>query len=357
MNKLLRILASVKITVICLFLLFVLTFWGTVAQVDHGLYSAQERYFYYFFFKVFGVIPFPGAQLILWVMFINLIASIITFFSKLRDWRSIGLKISHAGVLIYFIAAFIVFHGTTESNVRLAEGESTNVSSSYHDWELAYWKDQGSERHVSAVELTPSIAGDVVHAGDINITIEQLYLNCEAYKVPLNPKEPILNVNGIGLLEPKELLKDRERNVAGGIFKIGNTHVMLYGLEHQPTNVGGYNFILRHKRYPLPFVIKLNEFKVIFHPGTQTAKSYESMVEIIKPRAKRDVRIYMNNPLRDQGYTFYQASYDIDASGHKYSTLAVVKNTGQVLPYIACFVVFFGLAFHFIVAALRRKRS
>ncbi len=356
MKNILKILSSVRITVICLLLLFILTFWGTVAQVDHGLYAAQERFFFSMYFLAGGFIPFPGAQAVLWVLFFNLIASIPAHFSKLRGWQSVGLKISHLGVLIYFIAAFIVFHATTESNVHLLEGAGTNVSASYHEWELAYWDEEGNARNVTAYDITRARVGDKFQMGDVEVTVDQMYSNCAAFKTAMS-KEQFINASGIGLLEPKAVLPEREKNVAGGIFKIGNERVLLYALESVPTRVGKHYFALRHKRYPLPFTLRLKEFTVEFHPGTQMAKSYESMVEIIKPGAKRDVRIYMNNPLRDRAYTFYQASYDIDAAGRQYSTFAVVKNVGQVLPYIACFVVFFGLALHFILAALRRKQK
>jgi len=63
------------------------------------------------------------------------------------------------------------------------------------------------------------------------------------------------------------------------------------------------------------------------------------------------VRIYMNNPLRYKDYTVYQASYDSDSVGRQSSTLAVVKNYARVLPYIACLLVFFGLALHFLIQA------
>jgi hypothetical protein len=355
MNKIFKIISSVKITVFCLFWLFVLTFWGTVAQVDHGLYAAQERYFFSFFFTVFKIIPIPGAQLVLWILFFNLIASAASHFSKLRGWQSAGLKLSHLGVLIYFVAAFITFHATQESNVHLLEGAGTNVSASYTDWELAYW-DQTKDgvRQVTAYDVTRVKPGDSFKMGDVNVLVGQFHLNTTAFKTPQNN---VANDSGIGMLEPKDLLPEREKNVAGGIFSLNGRKVLLYGLESNPTKVAGHHFILRRKRYPLPFIIRLKEFKAEFHPGTQTAKSYESIVEMIKPGVKRDVRIFMNNPLREKGYTFYQASYDIDAMGREYSTLAVVRNSGQVLPYIASLVVFLGLAFHFIVAALRRKRT
>lgn len=355
MNKFLKIIGSTKITVVCLFLLFILTFWGTVAQVEQGLYAAQERFFFSMFFLAGGFLPFPGAQLVLWVMFFNLIAASFTYFSKLKDVRYIGLKISHFGIFIYFIAAFVTFHVTEESNMRLLEGEGSNVASSYTEWELAYWSEAGNELSVTAYDIGGVKAGDVIQVGDLKVVVDKFYLNCEAFQSMAEKQAP-LNSSGISVLEEKEIIKDREKNIAGGVFLIDNTKVLLFALDAAPTKVGDRYFSLRHKRYQMPFTLRLKEFKPIFHPGTQMAKSFESMVEVIKPGATRDVRIYMNNPLREKDYAFYQASYEVDQMGRKHSTIAVVKNSGQLLPYIACFVVFFGMTLHFIMAAFRRKK-
>ena len=355
MNKILKILSSVKITTVCLMLLFILTFWGTVAQVSNGLYAAQERYFFSIFFKVGGFFPFPGAQGVLWVLFINLCAATITHFSKLKTWRSAGLKLTHLGILIYFVAAYATFHLTEECNVHLMEGEATNVGSSYNHWEIAYWTETSEQKQVTAYDITRAKVGDRFVMDKVNVYVEQFYLNANAFKTH-DPAKQIVNASGIDLLEPIDINKEREKNVAGGIFKINDKRVLLFANESKPTQVNGLYFMLRHMRVPLPFLLKLKNFKVEFHPGTQVARSYESVVEVIKPNATRDVRIFMNNPLREKDFTFYQASYDIDAMGREYSTLAVVRNAGQVLPYIACFVVFFGLALHFVLMALDRKR-
>src|SRR5882757_5901724 len=113
----LKFFSSVRITVVCLFLLFILTFWGTVAQVQQGLYVAQERFFNSFFFLAAGFIPFPGAQLVLWVLFINLLCVTIVRFSKYRNWSYAGVLTIHFGLLLYFASAFIIFHVAKESNV------------------------------------------------------------------------------------------------------------------------------------------------------------------------------------------------------------------------------------------------
>jgi cytochrome c biogenesis protein ResB len=106
---------------------------------------------------------------------------------------------------------------------------------------------------------------------------------------------------------------------------------------------------LRLKHYPLPFSIKLNEFKRDLHPGTDMAANYESTVDLEEIGQTRPVRIYMNNPLRHAGYTFFQASFSQEQNGTERSTFAVVTNPGRLLPYISSLTVFGGLLFHFLI--------
>ena len=159
MNRSLSIVSSLKITCACVFWLFVLTFWGTVAQVGHGLYDAQERFFYSWFFRPQYFLPLPGAQLTMWVLFFNLMASSCTRFKGMQDIRSWGLKLTHFGILLYLAAAFFTFISTEESYLNLQEGQGSNVSSSYSQWEVAYWTDLGSTRHVKAVDIGKVQAG------------------------------------------------------------------------------------------------------------------------------------------------------------------------------------------------------
>ena len=65
----------------------------------------------------------------------------------------------------------------------------------------------------------------------------------------------------------------------------------------------------------------------------------------------------MNHPLRYAGYTFYQASYAIDATGRETSTLAVVHNRSRVVPYVGALAVGLGLAVHFIQTLVLRRRT
>ena len=137
--------------------------------------------------------------------------------------------------------------------------------------------------------------------------------------------------------------------------------ILLFGGEIKPTKItyqGKEYFLqLRRKRMLLPFVLKLKDFKMEVHPNTQIARSYESLVEIQNNDVTREVLISMNKPLRYKNFTYYQASYTIDELGRELSTLAVVRNSGRILPYVASLLTFGGLALHFLYRAFQRKTS
>ena len=353
-HKIAQALSSVKIMVVCLALLFILTFWGTAAQVNLGLYQAQQKFFYSWFFFFLGFIPFPGARLILWVMFVNLTVVLLARF--VYKWSNLGLLIIHLGLLLYFYSAFVIFHFSQESQMTLLEGEGSNVSSAYHDWELSVWEErEGFQKDVFAYDVLNFHPGRILDFDDLmfQLTVENFYPNAQAY------------TSGIKYLSSLPIHKEPEKNLPGGIFQLttadGNAlHLLLYAGEKMPTQIEAgdrkLNFALRPKRFVLPFTLTLKQFDMEIYPGTETARSYQSKVQIEDKNLSREVLIYMNNPLRYKDFTFYQASYSIDDLGREHSTLAVVKNGNRLLPYIACFVTFLGLVTHFLVMGIFRKR-
>ncbi|MFK7758559.1 MAG: cytochrome c biogenesis protein ResB [Phycisphaerales bacterium] len=76
-----------------------------------------------------------------------------------------------------------------------------------------------------------------------------------------------------------------------------------------------------------PFEIQFIDFKHDIFTGTNIAKNFSSDIRLLDPSrgTDREVRIWMNNPLRYAGLTFYQASYKPDGSG---TVLQVVRNPG-----------------------------
>jgi ABC-type transport system involved in cytochrome c biogenesis permease subunit len=117
---------------------------------------------------------------------------------------------------------------------------------------------------------------------------------------------------------------------------------------------------LRFKRYYKPYRIHLDKFRFDRFPGTQKAKNYSSDVRV-QDEAGNDLfpyHIAMNEPLRYEGETFYQSSFDDRTETT--TILQVVKNPGWLLPYIACVVVGLGLIVHFLIHLipfLRRNAS
>ena len=88
-------------------------------------------------------------------------------------------------------------------------------------------------------------------------------------------------------------------------------------------------------------------------------KNFSSRLILDRPDTgeHREVLIYMNNPLRYAGETFYQASFDEDDGG---TILQVVHNPSWVTPYLACLLVGSGLVVEFLshlVPFLKRRRA
>jgi cytochrome c biogenesis protein ResB len=62
----------------------------------------------------------------------------------------------------------------------------------------------------------------------------------------------------------------------------------------------------------------------------------------------RDVRIWMNNPLRYRGDTLYQSSFD--AETERGTVLQVVDNKVWMAPYVACMIVAIGMLGQFLLS-------
>lgn len=359
-------LISPKLTVICLAFLMVLTFWGTVYQVDHGLHAAQERFYNSWLILVGGFVPFPGTQLVLAVLLVNLACYLAQLVVQHRI--KFGILVIHLGILMLLLGGAITRHFGVESQLTLEEGGTSNVSASYHEWELAVWKQQGAVREVSAVDADRLRPGDVLPFGDLGLTVEveQFHRNCRAFQATSPLTNAPLNGMGITSLQPARPAKEPAQNIAGCIVKVtaagaAPVRVLLFGEDVAPRGFdlrdGHYHLALRHRRHPLPFVVTLLDFVREMHPGTETAKSFSSKVEVSGAGGERTMTISMNKPLRDRGFTLYQASYREAPDGRQWSTFAVARNYGRLIPYVATGVVVFGMLWHFVAMLVKRARG
>ena len=71
---------------------------------------------------------------------------------------------------------------------------------------------------------------------------------------------------------------------------------------------------------------------------------------------KEEVLIKMNEPLRHNGYTFYQSSF-FEGEFSDISVFAVVENYGRLFPYISSIIMCIGILLHLILKIPRGKRA
>jgi cytochrome c biogenesis protein ResB len=367
--SLLKSLASLKLTVVCLVILTVLVVWGTVYQAGNGLYQAQQKFFYSWVFFIFGFIPFPGTIMVMFVLFTNLVFSLI-FRMRMR-LSNIGNVVSHLGIIILLVGGFFTFYFSEESSLMMQEGQQSSWSQSRTQWELAVWEETGGEKEVYAVDTDSSNSGKSFRFADlgIKVTLANYYPNALALgsSAAVSGSKPVTNASGIKQLRKKPPELEVTQNVAGVVLDVADImgvsdgpRVLLYGQEKVPTaasfNGRTYGFSLRRQRLPLPLNIYLEDFRMKMYPNSTIPKSYESTVKIKSDDGvDREVVVSMNKPLRFADYTFFQSSYYIAPDGTEYSIFAVVKNIGRLMPYISSIIIFMGMLIHFLMMLIRRR--
>src|SRR5438477_13173212 len=140
-RKLIDLITSLKLTIVCLAAGMVLIFAGTLAQVHLGIHEAQERYFQSFFVwwppegRAIKLPIFPGGHLIGGVLLINLIAAHAKRFRW--TWRKVGIHLTHAGLIIMLAGGLFTDLFAVESHMRLEHGDTKNYSEDQQHMELA----------------------------------------------------------------------------------------------------------------------------------------------------------------------------------------------------------------------------
>jgi cytochrome c biogenesis protein ResB len=159
-----------------------------------------------------------------------------------------------------------------------------------------------------------------------------------------------------------------KRNVPSAVVELragGNSlgTWLVSGYINQPQRIThegrSYELSLRRTRLYKPHSIQLLDFRHDVYPGTDIPKNFSSRVRVMRPDTgeDREVLIYMNNPLRYAGETYYQASFDTDNEG---TILQVVRNPGWLAPYFACILVSAGLVIQFMmhmIGFVKKRRA
>ncbi len=352
-----RFIASYGLAVVVLLFLLLLTFLGTLEQVDHGLYAAQKKYFQsaVLVHEFFGVVPapLPGVYTLLVVGFANLLAGGVIRARK--GWKQAGILTAHAGVLLLLLGAFVGFEFGDRGQLTLYEGEQANSIVSPESWEIAI------ARAASATQTREYLLPEDAFAEATQTNPVTFHADGLPFEVVLSDYFPNARPRPAGDgIERLDTRREAEQNVPALRVVVApedsnqSHQKILWGLDETPWRVsidGGQWLVeLRRRTRTLPFYVRLDKFTRELHPGTDIPKTFKSDVTIVGENYSQQAVISMNEPLRYGGYTFYQASWGPPdaAPGHPlYSSLAVVRNPAENWPLWACTVICIGLAIHF----------
>lgn len=365
LKRIVSFLTSLRVTVVCLTLALALVFFGTLAQVDLGLYKAQNEFFRSFLIywgpkgASWKIPVFPGGYLVGSVLMANLVAAHIQRFRL--EKKKIGIVMIHTGLIAMILGQLLTDLMARESTMHIRVGATRNYSESSREFEIAAVdvSDPKTDKVVAIPEEVVAKSKVIQHPEmPFSITIQQFFPNSAVSKtneagftqVPLtSSNEPALWWKEIPRVTTTE-----ERDLASALVELktpqgslGNMLVSAY-LDAHALQIGNkvFEISLRPKRHYKPFSLHLENFNHGVYKGTMVAKDYSSTVKLQRPETgeNREVRIYMNNPLRYNGETFYQASYDPDDGG---TILQVVHNPSWLTPYISCGLVGLGMFVQF----------
>ena len=118
------------------------------------------------------------------------------------------------------------------------------------------------------------------------------------------------------------------------------------------------------KRVILPFALRLKEFELKHNPGTSDPAAYASHVQVVDSlqRSQADLdalpvhTIEMNEPLKVQHYTFYQASYVPDFPRITTTILSVNYDPGRWLKYWGSLLLVLGAISLYLNKLIQAKR-
>jgi hypothetical protein len=376
-RRVLEILGSLKITVICLLFELVLVFVGTLAQANEGLYQAQARYFrsfLVFWSPTAGLkIPvLPGGYLLGGVLIVNLIAAHWRRF--VLRWDKIGLHLTHFGLILLLLGQLATDMLSKESSLWLRIGETKNYSEDFRSHELVIIEDTDpAASTVRAIPESRLAPGREIRDDRLPFTVrvKQYWPNASVGSSATSGGTASGATRGelqglpVSPMPVSTQLDDR--NVPSAVIELldGSTPLGAWLVTaqfdgSQDFSYAGrdYGVSLRSTRYYTPYSLTLLDFTHETYKGTDIPKHFASRVRLDNASAgeDRETTIYMNNPLRYAGATYYQASFE---QGDAASMLQVVENPGWTTPYISCVLVGLGLAFHFVLGLTRfvRRRN
>lgn len=397
-ERVIAFLSSFGLATVLLVLLLVITFLGTLEQVEHGLFDSQAKYFDSLVItsidlgaclRAFSIaskemtlpILLPGGYLVMAVFVLNLTIGGILRIRK--SPRTIGVIIAHFSMIFMLIAGAVSFHFKKEGNLALLEGQTSDEFQSFHNRviEIEQIDPPLPDGKRKALVIHDKYFSDLTPEGTegkartfthpdlpFELQLKNYEQNCEPRRS--DGKESREVVDGY-FLQPKPHNPTAEQNIDGiyatvkgkdGVEQKGILWGFTAAMNTAPlpwtVKVGDktYAIDLSRQRWTLPFAVRLDKFERELHPGTERARKFTSHVTKIEGKHEEKKIITMNEPLRDSGYVLFQASFSMDQTGQsdlKQSVFAVAQNPSDHWPLWSCVAAAIGLLIHFVAMLAR----
>ena len=324
--------------------------------------------------------PADPSMRILWQLIQATLAGLVLLIGCVMLFKKRGgIVLIHLGVGLMMLGELLVGLFAVEEQMRIPEGLTANFARDIRAVELAVVDDSApDEQKVVVVPSSLLEVGEKISHDELPFEIHVLeyFRNASLVSPDKTEKEnPATAGNGL------RFVAEEARRASGadssGAVDMAAAYVRLvpknesdnaktYLLSQQlgdgeltvganrPENVRvgdkTYDVSLRFKRNYKPYTIRLLDIRKDDYLGTSTPRDYSSYIHLVDPgnnTDRNDIRIWMNNPLRYGGETFYQSSYGVDLSGREVTTFQIVTNTGWMIPYVACMLVIVGMGAHF----------
>ncbi len=295
--------------------------------------------------------------------------------------KQAGNMLLHIGVGLLMVGQFVFGDRQLEQRLSLVEGESSNTLVNLDKVELTFIQSVGDEDTIVAIPgsrlLQVSNTDNKISDPSlpVDVVVHQYFENSKL--IDTDSKNPA--TTGMGTeVQAKEMRKnggvDSEVNLAAAYVELFDkdseeslgTHLVSQSISDRVILLPGqksvdrfdevaigentYKLGLRYHREVKPYWVQLKDVRRENYSGTETPRDYTSEIRIFDPATGEDrhERVWMNNPLRYRGETFFQSSYTALPSGKELTGLQVVQNSGWMIPYVACSITALGMLVHFL---------
>jgi ABC-type transport system involved in cytochrome c biogenesis permease subunit/DNA-binding transcriptional MerR regulator len=330
---------------------------------------------------------------VLWQLILALLAAGVLLSGSLLLFRQrAGVIVLHAGIGLMMFGQWFVTRYDAEEQMTMVEGQTLNYGQDIRSVELAVVRRNSSEfpGHDDVYAIPLTLNGDATQfLNGKKISDERLPFDIEIVDFQKS-SSVVMNRGEAGVpsdagrnqgfrivpTRPASGTMGSSVDLASGYFRVVNketrrplgTYLLsqevlgmrngqhrAFDLETIPLDDHPVDLQLRFVRNYKDYSMQLIDVRKDDYLGTSIPRNYSSRVRLTDPsrNVDQELTIWMNNPRRYAGETFYQSGWQQDSQRREYTTLQVVRNYGWMIPYVACMITVVGMGCHFLFLLLR----